>query len=224
MTVRIRSYTEADVAAVRAFNRRLDAARVAFPHRLPESSVSLRLPRLEGRRICQEHFLALEGDVVRGGYSLNWQEVSFRGEMVKVASCVEPISEGTLDRAYMLVGAQLLQDALRRSALLYGLGIGGLHKPIARLFSALGWTLKSVPFHFKVVHAYRFLRNMKRLRHSRLAAMLMPSRAPGGPARASRAPCCARGASAGETSRWKSSPSLETGPTTCGRRRRTSSR
>lgn len=159
--------------AVRAFNQRLTAAGVQFGFRLPEDPALIALPRIGDRRIYQECYLAVEDSDVRGGYSLNRQEVSFKGEIIPVANYVVPISEGTINRQYSLVGLELLKDALRRSPMLFGLGIGGYEKPMAKICSALGWTMRAVPFYFKVENAYRFLREMKRLRRTRLAALAM---------------------------------------------------
>src|SRR6185295_14703242 len=48
--------------------------------------------------------------------------------------------------------------------MLYALGMGGIANPLPRLLSAAGWRLMEVPFFFKIVRPFRFLRGMEYLR------------------------------------------------------------
>jgi hypothetical protein len=51
--------------------------------------------------------------------------------------------------------------------------MGGFDRPLPRMLQGIGWKLHAVPFHFRVVRAGRFLRNIQPLRRSvgrRLAA------------------------------------------------------
>ena len=171
--IEIRPYTADLEGEVKAFNRRLVEAGVEFHFRLPETAASPLFPRLEGRKFFQERYLALEGPTVRGGYSMNRMEIAFRGEVVPVASSVEPIAEGTINKAYAMVGLELVRDAMKRSPMIYGLGIGGHGKPMARMFKALGWTLRTIPSYFRARRPYRVLRNLKPLRKTRLSALAL---------------------------------------------------
>lgn len=171
MRIEIKPYTEDMISAVRDFNDRLDRAKVKFRFRLQVEPTSPQLPFEAGRRIYQERYLAMEGDQVRGGYCLNRQEVAFRGEAIIVGSYVVPISEGSIDRRYSMLAMELVRDAMKRSPRLFGLGIGGLDVPIARIFKSLGWTLRTLPFHFGVRRPFRFLRNVQALRRTPARAL-----------------------------------------------------
>ncbi len=170
MKIEIKPYTEDLAPALHEFNHRMRAARNR-PRVWRLKPVSL--PQIQGRRIYQERFVALDGSCVRGGYLLTWQEVSFRSEILRMASFVEPISEGSIDTRYALVGIALAKDALQRAPLLFGLGIGGEDRPLAKILGAMGWSMRSVPFYFKVRNASAFLRNVQPIRKTRFAAFAM---------------------------------------------------
>jgi hypothetical protein len=82
-----------------------------------------------------------------------------------------PISEGIVNRTFAALGAILLKDALRRSPLLFGLGMGGIDRPLPKLFRALGASMREVPFFFRVTNAASFLRNAVPLRRRPLLRM-----------------------------------------------------
>lgn len=115
----------------------------------------------------------LEGETVRGGYVLKHQPVSLRGEIRQMGNLYMPLSEGTINRAYSLVGAQLFSDALRRESLLFAVGLGGANAQVTSLVRALGWQLHPVPFFFKVLHGTRFSRHIRYLRTTRLRTLLL---------------------------------------------------
>ncbi|MBI4559141.1 MAG: hypothetical protein HY706_16270 [Candidatus Hydrogenedentes bacterium] len=171
MAFKIVPYTDEHVAAVREFNRRLREGGVAFA--MPELPVPDWLPMLADRRIFQEYYVLLEDTVVRGGYVLKHQDFFLSGEVLSIADYRMPISEGVVDKAYNLVGVQLLTDALKRQPVMYGLGMGGFDQPIAKMLKAMGWTMFAVPFFFWVNHPFRFLRNIVALRKSAMRRFLL---------------------------------------------------
>jgi hypothetical protein len=67
-----------------------------------------------------------------------------------------------------MVGLSIQKEVCRRFPLVYGLGVGDLKQPVARLMMATGWSHFEVPFHFSVFRAGPFLRNYAPLRSSRL--------------------------------------------------------
>jgi hypothetical protein len=169
--LRVEPFTPQHVPAVRAFNERLAAGGAGW--RFPEDPTPDWLPRVPGSRVFQELFLLLEGDVVRGAYALKRQPVSFREEVLQIGNVYMPLSEGTINRAYSLVGARLFSDAMQREPMLFALGLGGSNTQVTGLVRALGWQLRPVPFFFKVVNATRFLRQIRYLRTSRLRSRLL---------------------------------------------------
>lgn len=165
MGIVIREYSDAMTPAVVEFNGRLRAggARMQFP----VSPVPAWLPKIAGRTLYEEYYLALEAEsIVRGGYILKYQDFWVSGRDERVTNLQLPISEGIVERAYSQVGVQLLLDALKRQPLLYCLGMGGYEEQLPRLLKAAGWSMFLVPFFFRVVHPNAFLRNITLLRRS----------------------------------------------------------
>lgn len=169
--LKVEQFTPAHAPAVRAFNERLALGGAGW--RFPEDPHPDWLPRGPGSDVFQELFLLLEGDDVRGAYALKHQPVSFRGEVRQVGNLYMPLSEGTVNRAYSLVGARLFSDAMQRQPMLFALGMGGGNTQVAGLVRALGWQVQPVPFFFKVVNAHRFLRQIRYLRTTRLRSRLL---------------------------------------------------
>jgi hypothetical protein len=169
--MKVKPYTEELIPAVVAFNQRLKAGGVSY--KFPEHPVPDWLPKLAGRKIFQEYFLAVEnGSDVRGAFGLKHQEFSLNGETVSLGTCQLPISEGTVNNAYGSIGVRILLNAFERKALFYALGIGGYQEPLAVILTNLGWTLETVPLFFRVQHPFRFLRNSTFLRSTKLKRAL----------------------------------------------------
>ncbi len=158
----IQPYTENFTHSVADFNRRLSAGEP--PMRIPESPRPQWLPRVNGTRLFQEMFLAVEDGAVRGGYTLKHQEFSFHGRIECVGFYQNPVSEGIVNKRYVLVGPKLIDHAFKRQPLIYDLGIGSLDAAVARMHRALGWKLSLVPFFFKVLNGFRVLRNLEYLK------------------------------------------------------------
>ena len=158
-------YTKELEEAVSQFNTRLRAA--GMQPQFPESHVPEWLPPKEGRRLVQQFFLSLDdAAMVRGGYILKHQDFWIHQRVVSIADMHQPISEGAIDRRFPQVAVQMLRDAQKRQPLLFGLGIGGYEEGIARLFQAARWTMFSIPFYFRMIHPFPFLRNLTYVRRS----------------------------------------------------------
>jgi hypothetical protein len=171
MSINIREYTDDHVEAVRRFNERLRTGGLNM--HFFESCVPHGLAKLPGRKLYEEHFLALEGPVVRGAYGLKHQDFWIAGRAVSIADFWLPISEGTVDKTYAPVGVALLLDAQRRQPLLYGLGMGGYDEALVRLLAASRWRTWTVPFFFRVVHPAAFLRNLAYVRRGRARTLAL---------------------------------------------------
>ena len=156
MSLRIVPYTADHVAAVREFNRRL-APQGLDELQFPETPRPDSLPGME-------LFVAVEEGAVRGGYILRRQQFRVMGEDVPVAHYRLPLSEGVIDRKYAMLGLRLVRDALARQPRLYALGMGGEQHPLPQMLKRLAWRMCAVPFYFKVVHPFRFLREIRALR------------------------------------------------------------
>jgi hypothetical protein len=161
----IARYTEEHVPFVRAFNERLRAGGSPFQFGAEPSQNAFRSAANEVR---PEHFLLFdEGGAVRGAYTLVFQRFLIGGVPEAVAFLQIPISEGSVSSAFGAVGLLLLKDALRRSPLLFGLGMGGIERPLPKLFRVLGARVCEVPFLFQVVRPRAFLANASALQGKR---------------------------------------------------------
>jgi hypothetical protein len=169
MAVLVKPYTEDNVQAVKDFNHRILAFGDEYDSILfAEESVPDWLPPSERCDTYNEYFLALEDKTVRGAYALKHQPFCFPGGGIRsVGYYHHVVSEGLFLKKYVSVGILLLKDALRRSPLLFALGMGGYDRALPRMLKALGWSHFSVPFYFRVVRPRTFFRNMQSIRSSR---------------------------------------------------------
>jgi len=171
MSIRIVPYTARHVAAVREFNRRLIGDTPIEDLQFPETPDPGWLPGMELYVAVEQE--AHEDGAVRGGYILRRQRFSVSGETVAVAQYRLPVSEGAVNQAYATLDLRLVGDALAREPLLYALGMGGWDLPLPQMLKRLGWRMCAVPFHFKVVHPFRFLREIRALRTTPLRRLIL---------------------------------------------------
>ena len=166
MAIAIQPYTEDRIPAVKAFNQRLGAGGVAPEFHFPESHIPYWLPPLNGRRLYQEYYVALEGDTVHGAFILKYQDFSLFGATQPVVYYHLPVSEGIVNKSYASVGVLMLRSAMKMRPMLYALGMGGFDRPLPTMLKAMGWTLSAVPFYFRINHPMRFLTQIASLRQS----------------------------------------------------------
>ena len=124
MGIVITPYAEEHVAAVKAFNCRLRSggAELFFP----ESPVPAWLPKLDGREIYDEYYVAVDDGAVRGGYILKYQPFFVAGRLMPLVQYRLPLSEGFVDKQFAPIGVQMYLDAMRKQPNLYTVGLGGL--------------------------------------------------------------------------------------------------
>ena len=166
MAIAIQPYTEDRIAAVKAFNQRLAAGGVAREFHFPESHIPFWLPAMNGRRLYQEYYLALEGETVRGAFILKYQDFSFSEATEPLVYYHLPVSEGIVNKSYASVGVLMLRSAMKMRPILFALGMGGFNRPLPTMLKAMGWSLSAVPFYFQINHPARFLREIGPLRQS----------------------------------------------------------
>src|SRR5262252_2475040 len=171
MAIVLRPHSEELSAEVSAFNRRVHSA-TKLTYVFPESPRSAWLPKVDGRSLFQEFFLALDDGTVRGAYILKHQPFLIGSEALSIGYYL-PVSEGLFDRKYASLAAQLLLDCLRRQPLLYWLGVGGLDLPLPMMLKAARWTLWNIPFYFRVVRPRAFLHNIEYLRRAKLRKVVL---------------------------------------------------
>jgi len=168
LAIVVQPYLPEHEAAVAEFNQRLKAGGaekdlVFYEHAAPGWL------RPDGSPIFHQYFVAAENRVVRGGYALKWQDFWFGdGQVRSIGYYHHPLSEGIVNKSYAMVGTLLLRDAIQRAPFLYCLGMGGYDRPLPKMLMGLGWKHFAVPFYFRVVKPFRFLREMQPLRSSSL--------------------------------------------------------
>lgn len=172
MSIRIERATAKDLPAIRLLNQRLRERSTEFL--LPESPELMDSPPSGSAPIWWEFYVAKDSEAVRGAYLLKREPLRIGPSSTDVWNYQLPISEGIVDKAYSMVGIQLLQDAIKRSERLYCLGMGDLSRPLPRLLLRFHWTLESVPFFFRVIRSSGFLRNISYLNSHRKGAALIP--------------------------------------------------
>jgi len=174
LAIVIQRYGPEHEPAVQEFNRRLQQSSDDPNLVFSKTAIPRWLPPSGNNSVWNEFFVAVEGQSVRGAYGLKQEMVFIRGKGLHRVACYHhPLSEGIVDRSYASVGALLARDALARQPLLYALGMGGVERPLARMLKALGFSLTTIPFYFRVVRPSTFLREMQALRQQRWRAILM---------------------------------------------------
>jgi len=173
LAIVIEPYRPEHEPAVAKFNRRLQSGRAERDLVFYEHSEPRWLPPNRSS-IFNQYFVAIDNGAVRGGYALKWQDFWFSdGGVRSLGYYHHPLSEGIINKSYAVVGALLLRDAVQRSPLLYCLGMGGYDRPLPRMLVSLDWSHCLFPFYFRVVHPYRFLREMQALRTSTWRRLVM---------------------------------------------------
>ncbi len=174
MPITIQPYRPEHEPAVAQFNKRLRSAGADEDLVFYPGSTPRWLPSTGDNALYNEYFLAVDRDTVRGGYALKRQDFLFPdGTVRNVGYYHHPLSEGIVDKAHAIVGTLLLRDAMMRSPLLYCLGMGGYQNPLPQMLVRLGWSHCLIPFWFKIVRPYRFLREMQAVRSSWLRRLAM---------------------------------------------------
>lgn len=165
MPIVIQPYRKEHEPAVVEFNRRLQAAGAEPDLVFYHYSEPRWLPRTGNSSLYNEFFVALDGNIVRGGYALKRQNFLLPdGAIRSVGYYHHPLSEGIVDKRLAIVGSLLLRDAMQREPLLYCLGMGGYDRPLPKMLLGLGWSHCLIPFFFRVIRPTHFLREMQALR------------------------------------------------------------
>jgi hypothetical protein len=175
----IHNFAAEHLEAVKAFNIRLREAGV-LDLQFPESEVPAWLPKIDDREIYHEYYVALEGDMVRGGYIMKYQPFYVGGELLQLCEYRLPLSEALVDKTFAPVGVQMYLDANRKQSRLYTVGIGGFEEPAAQMLARAGWNLWAVPFFFRVLRPARFLRNIVYLRRTTARKLVLDALAMSG--------------------------------------------
>ncbi len=160
MAVEFVPQSEAHREAVAAFNRRLEAAPGGPPFLLPGD------PRPRTGLIEARHWVAVDGEAVRGGYLLVTFPCLLNGAPTRAANIQSPLAESVADRRYVHLPVLMARQFLRHNPFCFCVGMGEASNPLPRLLRAAGWSVEAVPFLFRVHRASRFLRLLPALQSS----------------------------------------------------------
>jgi hypothetical protein len=152
-----------DAAKVEAFNRRMSAA--GNPHRVSLEKPFTTIAQNEGSPIVQERVFCFEGDELRGGASARRMTFLVNGRPEEVAAWMEPVSEGIINPAFAMVAPRIEREMRRRYPLIFA--TGALDSGAGEMMYRAGWYTRPIPFHFAVLRAHPFLRNIAHLRRRR---------------------------------------------------------
>jgi len=161
--VRIVPAQPEDAAAVAAFNERMRAA--GANHRLTTGRPFRDYVVKDGSPVTLERYFVWVDDILRGGVVVKRLPFWLAGNgPVEVAFYGYPVSEGVANPEFGFLGLMIQKFVTQRYPLVYGLGTGGLHLPVAKLMVATGWQAQPVPFRFLVFRAGAFLREIEFIR------------------------------------------------------------
>src|SRR4051794_21314767 len=97
MAIQIVPYTWERIPAVREFNQRLRRAGAPGDYEFPETLDPAWMPGLH-------LYLAVEDNVVRGGYILRRQQFFVSSETIHAEHYRLPLSEGVIDKTHAMLG------------------------------------------------------------------------------------------------------------------------
>jgi hypothetical protein len=156
-----------DAAQIEAFNRRISAA---THHRLSLEKPFTTIAQHEGSPVVQERVFCFDGDELRGGASARRMAFFVNGRHEEVAAWMAPVSEGIVNPAYAMVAQRIEREMRRRYPLIYATGSPD---GAGEMMSRAGWFTWPIPFHFAVLRATPFLRNIAYLRRRRGLKILL---------------------------------------------------
>ena len=168
MALRFEKISDGHLAEVSAFNRRLSEGGISPDFHLPD-----RVRPPASSAVNSDCYVALDGEVVRGGYLAQWRQFLVAGDTLRLGDFQLPVSEGIVEKRFAAVGMMLLRHALGLHPYWYTVGMGGLDQPLPRLLKASGWYLRLAPFLFRVNHASRFCQEIRALRTSTARKMAL---------------------------------------------------
>lgn len=154
-------FDESHVAAVKDFNQRMLAGH-ADSEFLLATEPDRRL-RLADDPIQWTQYVVLDDEAVRGGVITMDQPGWIDGRPIRAVNFQSPLSEGIVDAKYTMVAMQLVKFMQKQGETGYCAGMGSSERPLPKLLMASGWSLRPIPFLFRVHRAGNFLRELRML-------------------------------------------------------------
>lgn len=163
MAIEFVLYTPEWEGAVERFNQRMLDGKAATDFLIPKNAMTP-----TDRPVRQRHFLAIEGDEVRGGMLILEHPgvVTTNGvrSVQTVTNFQSPLSEGIINPKYAMVSIQFMRWALKQCPYANVVGMGNIENPLPRLLKAAGWTVRPVPFFFNLLRPATCIAELQPLR------------------------------------------------------------
>jgi hypothetical protein len=166
MPLRFETFAEHHLPAVLDFNQRMAEGRAASDFLLPTAMEAGRTPPDDP--IQWTRYVVLDGDLVRGGVLAMEQPGWLNGQDVRALNFQSPLSEGIVDPKYSIVAMQMVKFMQKQADAVFMVGMGAIDRPLPKLLVASGWSVRPVPFLFRVHRAGNFLRELQMFRTSPL--------------------------------------------------------
>jgi hypothetical protein len=154
------------IAAVAAFNQRMSEGHAASDFLLPtEADERVSQP---DEPIQWTRYVVLDGEQVRGGVLAMGQPGWVKGNAARALNFQSPLAEGIVNPKYSIVAMQMVKFMQKQADAVFMVGMGAPDRPLPKLLTASGWSVRLVPFLFRVHHTGHFLRELQMLRSSSL--------------------------------------------------------
>lgn len=166
MPLRFEIFGEHRLPAVREFNQRMTEGRADSDFLLPTAMESSRTA--PGDPIQWTRYVVLDGDFVRGGLLAMEQPGWLNGQPTRALNFQSPLSEGIVNTRYSVVAMQMVKFMQKQADAVFMVGMGAIDRPLPKLLLASGWSVRPVPFLFRVHRGGKFLSELQLLRKSPL--------------------------------------------------------
>jgi hypothetical protein len=163
-------FEEKYIAAAEAFNQRMIDG-----HADSEFLLSTQLgksPSKDDDPIQLRQYVVLDGNEIRGGVLAMDQPSWVNGCAYRAVNFQSPLSEGIVNPKYSIIAMQMLKFMQKQSEAVYVVGMGSADRPLPKMLAASGWSLRPVPFLFRVHRPRNFLRELQMLRASPVKRMV----------------------------------------------------
>ena len=169
MEYSIRENSPEDKDLIEGFNKELNSR--GFNFNLPQYNKEL---SNENNFIFERRYILTENsNTIRAGYNLKYQWFKINDDLIQLGYYYNPVTAGLFNKKYNICGILLLNDANKKKTDLFSLGMGGYSEPLPKLLKGMKWELEKIPFFFKVIHPYIFLKNIKYFRNTKLKSALI---------------------------------------------------
>jgi hypothetical protein len=161
MKISVQPFSAEHEDAVVRFNERMRLASAPSAFLLPARAKQV----VPNGQVTVTHYVAVDDEgEVRGGMMCMDHPAIAGGKPERAVNIQSPLSEGIIDPAFTFVAPQLIKHAIRQTRYSFVVGMGGAGNPLPRLLKAMGWTLHTAPFYFRILRASRCVRNLAPLR------------------------------------------------------------